>query len=67
MKHCPSISTTLHLRQWGFWQCLLFSWTELRDNHCRHPIAVMGVVRLGIEMLVHESVILKTFAKIIAF
>jgi hypothetical protein len=28
----------------GFWQCLLFSWTTLRGKHCRHPIAVMGVV-----------------------
>ena len=31
-------------RQWGFRQCLPFSWTTLRDKHCRHPIAVMGVV-----------------------
>ena len=37
------ISTTL-LRQWGFRQCLPFSWTKLRDKHCQHPIAVMGVV-----------------------
>ena len=22
----------------------VFSWTTLRDKHCRHPIAVMGVV-----------------------
>ena len=29
----------LQPRQWGFWQC----WTALRDKHCRHPIAVMGV------------------------
>ena len=36
------ISTTL-LRQWGFRQCLLFSWTTLRGKHCRRPIAVMGV------------------------
>ena len=27
-----------------FWQCLPFSWTTLRGKHCRHPIAVMGVV-----------------------
>ena len=32
------------LRQWGFRQCLPFSWTTLRGKHCRHPIAVMGVV-----------------------
>ena len=32
------------LRQWGFRQCLLFSWTTLRDKHCRNPIAVIGVV-----------------------
>ena len=30
--------------QWGFRQCLPFSWTTLRDKHCRQPIAVMGVV-----------------------
>ena len=35
---------TTPLRQWGFWQCLLFSWTSLRGKHCRHPIAVMEVV-----------------------
>ena len=28
----------------GFPQCLTFSCTTLRDKHCRHPIAVMGVV-----------------------
>ena len=39
----PNISTT-PLRQWGFQQCLPFSWTTLRGKHCRHPIAVMGVV-----------------------
>ena len=30
--------------QWGFWQCLPFSWTTLRGKHCRHTIVVMGVV-----------------------
>ena len=39
----PNVSTT-PLRQWGFRQCLPFSWTTLRGKHCRHPIAVMGVV-----------------------
>ena len=39
--HSPNIPTT-PLRQWGFWQC--FSWTTLRDKHCQHPIAVMGVL-----------------------
>ena len=39
----PNVSTT-PLRQWGFWQCLPFSWTTLRGKHCRHPIAIMGVV-----------------------
>ena len=39
----PNVSTT-PLRQWGFRQCLSFSWTTLRGKHCRHPIAVMGVV-----------------------
>ena len=28
----------------AFWQCLPFSWTEIRGKHCRHPINVMGVV-----------------------
>ena len=41
--HCPNVSTT-PLRQWGFRQCLPFSWTKLRGKHCRHPIAIMGVV-----------------------
>ena len=36
----PNISTT-PLRQWGFRQCLPFSWTPLRG---KHPIAVVGVV-----------------------
>ena len=34
----------MQLEQWGFRQCLPFSWTTLRGKHCRHPIAVMGVV-----------------------
>ena len=38
-----NVSTT-PLRQWGFRQCLPFSWTTLRGKHCWHPIAVMGVV-----------------------
>jgi hypothetical protein len=38
-----NVSTT-PLRQWGFRQCLPFSWTTLRGKHCRHHIAVMGVV-----------------------
>ena len=40
---CSNISTT-PLRQWGFRQCLPFSWTILGGKHCRHPIAVMEVV-----------------------
>ena len=39
----PNVSTT-PLQQWGFRKCLPFSWTTLRGKHCRHPIAVMGVV-----------------------
>ena len=39
----PNVSTT-PLRQWVFQQCLPFSWTTLKGNHCLHPIAVMGVV-----------------------
>ncbi len=42
-KHGQNVSTT-PLRQWGFRQCLPFSWTTLRGKHCWHPIAVMGVV-----------------------
>ena len=42
-KLCRNVSST-PLRQWGFRQCLPFSWTTLRGKHCRHPIAVMGVV-----------------------
>ena len=34
--HCRNVSTT-PLRQWGFQQCLPFSWTTLRYKHCRHP------------------------------
>ena len=43
MTHCSNVPTT-PLRQWGFRQCLPFSWTTLGGKHCRHPIAVMGVV-----------------------
>ena len=39
----PNTPTTL-LRQWGFHQCLPFSWTKLRCKDCQYPIAVMGVV-----------------------
>ena len=42
-KPGPNISTT-PLWQWGFRQCLPFSWTTLRGKHCWHPIAVLGVV-----------------------
>ena len=34
----------LPLQQWGFWQCLTFSWTTLGGKHYRHPIAIMGNV-----------------------
>ena len=40
---CPNVSIT-PLRQWGFRQCFPFIWTTLRGKHCRHPIAVIGVV-----------------------
>ena len=43
MQLYPNISATT-LRQWGFGQCLPFSWTKLSGKHCRHPIAIMGVV-----------------------
>ena len=39
----PNIYTT-PLWQWGFRQCLPFSWTTLRGKNYRQPIAVMGVV-----------------------
>ena len=38
------IVSTTPLQQWGFRQCLPFSWTTLIGKHCRHPIAEMGVV-----------------------
>ena len=46
LKLGSNVSTTpfRQLRQWGFRQCLPFSWTTLRGKHCRYPIAVMGVV-----------------------
>ena len=40
---CPNVSTT-PLRQWGFRKCLPFCWKTLSSKHCRHPIAIMGVV-----------------------
>ena len=39
---CLNVSTT-SLQQWGFRQCLPFSLTTLRDKHCRHPIALIGI------------------------
>jgi hypothetical protein len=36
--------STAPLRQWGFWQCLSFSWTTLRGKLGLHLIAVKGVV-----------------------
>ena len=42
-KPCQNVSTT-PLRQWGFQQCLPFSWITLGSKHCRHPIVVLGVV-----------------------
>ena len=39
----------------GFQQCLPFSWTTLRCKHCRHPIAVMGVVDTFGHDLIHFS------------
>ena len=41
-ERVPNVSTT-PIRQWGFQQCLPFSWTTLRGKHCWHPIAAMGV------------------------
>ena len=41
---------------WGFRQCLPFSWTTLTGKHCRHPIAVLGVVdMLGLYPMLHLS------------
>ena len=49
----PSVSTT-PLLQWGFRQCLPFSWAMLREKHCRHSIAAMGVVDpFGISLLTY--------------
>ena len=54
-KYGLNVSTT-PLRQWGFQQCLPLSWTTLRSKHCRHPIAVMGVVdTFGLSPLGHCS------------
>ena len=39
----PNVSTT-PLCQWGFGQCLPFSWTQLRGKHFQHPITVVEVV-----------------------
>ena len=39
----PNIFTT-PLRQWGFRQCLPFSWTTLKGKHCWHLITIIGVV-----------------------
>ena len=39
---CLNVSTT-PLQQWGFGQCLPFSWTTLRGKHCWHPIAIIRV------------------------
>ena len=38
--------STTPLRQWGFWQCLPFSWTTLRVKHYRHPIGSCRHVRV---------------------
>ena len=54
MAPSPNVSTT-PLRQWRFRQCLPFSWTILRDKHCRHPIAVMGVVDRFGQMVGHQQ------------
>ena len=43
LKPSSNVSTT-PLWQWGFRQCLPFSWTTLEGKHCRHPIALMVVV-----------------------
>jgi hypothetical protein len=43
LNTCLNVSTT-PLLQWGFRQCLPFSWTTLTGEHCRHAIAVMRVV-----------------------
>ena len=42
----PNVSTT-PLQQWGFGQCLPFSWTTLRGKHCWDPIAVQA--RKGVD------------------
>ena len=39
----PNVCTT-PLWQWGFWQCLDFSWTTLRGKQWQHIIALLGVV-----------------------
>ena len=44
MTMLEHIYNSIMAMQWGFQQCLPISWTTLRGKHCRHPIAVMGVV-----------------------
>ena len=43
-KRVSQTVSTTPLRQWGFQKCLPFSWTTLKGKHCRHPVAIMGVV-----------------------
>ena len=38
------LQSTTPLRQWGFRQCLPFSWTTRRNKYYWYPISVMGVV-----------------------
>ena len=53
-QYRPNVSTT-PLWQWGFRQCLPFSWTSLRGTHYRHPIALMGVVDMFGHGLFHGT------------
>ena len=43
-KMIHTVGTYLQLHYGNVRQCLPFSWTTLRGKHCRHPIAVIGVV-----------------------
>ena len=63
----PKVSTT-PLWPWGFRQCLLFSWTTIKGKHCRHPIAIMGVVdTFGLCLVISRCILKSTFHQNIKF
>ena len=62
---CPNVSTT-PLRQWGFRQCLPFSWTTLRGKHCRQKYFIIhtsGLDNLTTQLLYNPMQFFKTFSQ----